>query len=701
MPRPRLPRPSDVPAYAWNGAAVAAGIGIVQLAFGLGFGPAVAALATSGAVCTSLADTPTVPGRVAQRVLAAAACTVLAAAVVAWLRGHPLALGVAMAALAFGAMMTMSWGARAGAVSFAPLLSAVFTMAVPETSPLGVREVSWVAAGACAQLGWSLATSAVLQPLYRRLSLAAALAATARLFRSRAQLLLAPGSGGTELPCLRAWIADEAALAERLQSARDLVFAAQDSAAHRRDAATLLHAIEMRDLLLASRLDVELLGDDAWGRSVVERMARALQAMAQAIDDAADRVRRRTPAAGPSPAPAAEALFADLALPPNDRRARLLPAVTGRVQVLAEALQPLQALPATADEPLPLSTAQLQRFVAPEGWPLAALRAQLSLGSPVLRHAVRMALALGCAYFIAFVLPWSSHPHWLVLSVAVVLRGNLEQTLTRRNARVRGTALGCLLVVLVGRFDALHPIVFLLSVGVAHSFVNVRYLATATAATVMALLQAHMAQGGGGFAIGERLADTVIGALLAWAFSYVLPAWERRDLPLALGRCMAALRHYAGLALQPPQGAGVEQRLARRQAYDLLGAMAAKLQRGAVEPAHVRVPEPPLAAFLDHGQRLMAHLSLLRLVLVRAAPELAADDTRQRVDQARTALMAALDLQAAPCEPVAAAPGLESLPEHPPAQGVLPWLLRRLDAATHEARSACNAARAAVAAVQR
>ena len=75
------------------------------------------------------------------------------------------------------------------------------------------------------------------------------------------------------------------------------------------------------------------------------------------------------------------------------------------------------------------------------------MRAQWTGHSPVLRHALRAALALGSAYFIALALPWASHPHWLVLGVAVVLRGSLDQTLARRNARVLGTLFGCVLVV--------------------------------------------------------------------------------------------------------------------------------------------------------------------------------------------------------------------------------------------------------------
>ena len=34
-------------------------------------------------------------------------------------------------AVAFLAMMTLAWGARAGAVSFSPILSMIFSMAVP------------------------------------------------------------------------------------------------------------------------------------------------------------------------------------------------------------------------------------------------------------------------------------------------------------------------------------------------------------------------------------------------------------------------------------------------------------------------------------------------------------------------------------------------------------------------------------------
>ena len=45
------------------------------------------------------------------------------------------------------------------------------------------------------------------------------------------------------------------------------------------------------------------------------------------------------------------------------------------------------------------------------------------------RHALRAALAVGTGYVIATLLPWGSHDYWVTLTIVVVLRGSLAQTL--------------------------------------------------------------------------------------------------------------------------------------------------------------------------------------------------------------------------------------------------------------------------------
>ena len=699
-----------LPAYVVNGIAVAVGIGCIQIVARELAGAHAAALVVSGAACASIADLPNATSRTWHRVGAAALLSVLAALAVDLVRARPTALGLVVIAVAFVAMMALAWGARAGAVSFSPVLAMIFAMAVPPAEH-ELAIAGWGACGAVAYLGWSLLAGAALQRRYRTLAMVSALRAAAALFRARADVLVAYRVLAGEAPPLRAWIGGEAALADRLQAARDLVYPAVQSACWQRDVAIVLRLIDLRDALLTSRLDVALLGTDVAGREILERAAAALRALGDRLDDAADALRDGTTSAAPQRiAPSLAALADAAAMPADDARARLVPVLAGRVARLAGDVERIHRLLHGEHDTLPLTEQQLQSFVAPEGWPTRALKPHWRRDSPVLRHAVRMSLALGTAYYLALALPWAAHPYWLVLSVAVVLRGSLGDTLARRNARVLGTVLGCLLVIGVSHLPsaAFVNVAFLAALATAHSFVIQRYWVTATAASVMALLQSHLVNPEAGFAIGERIADTFLGALLAWCFSYVLPWWERRSVPIAIGRALGELSDYAAHSLRAGSGDAVDERLARREAYESLAALGAAVARSHAEPRGVRLPIERLAALLDHGERFMAHLSLVRHSLARL------DDAADlpRVDAALAdavaALAVCLDI-AAPDEAAerhtaaalaAAADDVDLLPAQPPTADVVPWLARRLAQLVREATDIRAAAQASLAAAE-
>ena len=682
-----------IPAYAVNGIEVAVGVGLIHATAAALAGPQAGVLASTGAICASLADLPTTVSRAWQRVAFAATLACVASAIVTALISHPPALGLAIGAITFVSLLTLGWGPRAGPISFAPILAMVFAVAAP--APSAAEALAWNGAGALAYLAWAVLATWGLQGYYRWNSLAEVMGATSRLLRARAGLLAAPRLQAADIATMRAWIADETALAERLQAARDFVFVAQDARGSAGHTAILLRLIELREVLLASRLDLNLLGADEAGIAVRGRLADALSAIAGVLDAAQRAYRGRTAAqdgnlaalGGDLAVPEFACTMDSVALADFDPRARLLPALTDRLQRLGGETRAIVALLRGEDAKpdLPLSRQELRLFVAPDGWPLAAIRAQLTLQSPVGRHALRMSLALAAAFFIAHASPWASHPAWVVLSVAVVLRGSLEQTLARRNARVLGTLLGCLLVLLLFQVPStgILAAVFIASVAVAHAFVGVQYVVTAIAATVMALIQQHLAYPGGGFAIVERIGDTFLGAALAWAFSYVLPSWERRSLPQLVARAVDALRQYAASAMEggaaAQAGAMVEQRLARRRAYDALGAIAAAFQRSAAEPERVRLPLVELATLLDYGQRLMAHLSLIRLTLAQRSVRLELPQVAAMLQRARSELDARLRLdgrEAAAAERASEMPG--ELPSAPPVEDRLAWLARRL-----------------------
>ncbi|WP_158218840.1 FUSC family protein [Roseateles aquatilis] len=648
-------------------------------------------LAMACAICASLADLPGGIRRNRNRVATGGAMALLAVMLVAVLHPYKPVMGLLVASLAFGGAMLLSWGLRAGPVSFAPILAMVFALAWPP-QPLLVVMASGLS-GIVLYLLWSLLTSAVLQQRFRRLALAEALRGLAQLLSARAELL---GTGGAA-HAMRDWLGNEAQLADLLQTARDQLFPTADS--DPRSAAVLLHVVELRDLMLASRLDLELLGEDPIGQRMRGALVGRLKALAVMLGDFREALLdERAPTMSAVPATEWQAL------PSQDPRGRLqlvlqdrLSHLDSEVLAIGRALDPAQPLP-----PLALDAAQLKHFVTPEGWPMGLLKAQLHLDSPVLRHALRSALALSAAYYIALGLPWASHPHWLVLSVAVVLRGSLDQTLERRNLRVLGTVIGCGVMLALSLVPSLPLwiIVLQIAVGIAHAFVTRRYLITAIAATVMALLQSHLADPSHGLAISERLADTVLGAALAWAFSYVLPAWERRNLPRALKRARGALQQYAMQAMtaaMTPAGA-LAQRMARRQAYDALAALSAALQRSAAEPRRVRPPLQELNTVLDHGYRLMAHLSMMRQSLLRRAQDLAGD-TLDEMPEAAKRLQRALAGKEAVPHAVQALQDWSLLPDVGPLEDLRPWMRRRMQVSLDDAARAGQAAEAALVAM--
>jgi hypothetical protein len=81
-----------------------------------------------------------------------------------------------------------------------------------------------------------------------------------------------------------------------------------------------------------------------------------------------------------------------ISLPQADPRSRLVPVLQARLREMAEQLHRIRHLLAGGAEAAALDAAQLQPFVGPEGWPWQAVAAQLTLASPVLRHALRNAL---------------------------------------------------------------------------------------------------------------------------------------------------------------------------------------------------------------------------------------------------------------------------------------------------------------------
>ena len=719
-----------LPSHVVNGISAATGIALIQGVVALAGGPLAALSAGTGSICASLADLPIAPQRTWRRVGMAAIVAWASQLVIAALRHTGVTMGLTVMLLSFCAAMALSWGLRAAQLSFIPVLALVFTLAAPPPPdvPTLLVHSAWTAVGGALYFGWAVFSSRLLQPRYRTLSLASALEALAALLRSRAALhaVAIEPEAHTAAPPLQEWIRSQVVLDERLQAARDLLFPAAGQPDIGPAIAVLLQAVEMRDTLLAGELDLELLGQDTAATDLRRRLRARGMRVADEVEAMARALRRHGLQAAGERMPASletdtvvgaaadsndrEPIFAE-----DDARRPLAGALSARARHMTEALVRMQAALRGEATAQPLAHSELQAFISAEGWPLQALKAQLSPDSPIFRHAARLSVALGTAYFVGIALPWASHPHWLVLSVAVVMRGNLEQTLSRRNDRVLGTMIGCLLVLVLGHFAQRWVAIaaFLVAVGIAHSYVTARYIVTSAAASVMALMQAHLAQPDAGFGAIERIGDTVLGALLAWGFSYLWPWWEKRGIPRLVDRVLRSLCRLSDevLRLREPGHPDTSLRLARREVYEAVGAIASAAQRTGAEPAGVQVPMYALAEMLTRCHVLMAQLLAVRLLLARRRSQLDPGQAAAALDAARAGLLQVLRPGSAPPGGAAAASSVGRLAEAEgavpsedvdhvavpaalPDSAVLPWLQRRLRLAERAARRVGLAAQA-------
>ena len=202
------------------------------------------------------------------------------------------------------------------------------------------------------------------------------------------------------------------------------------------------------------------------------------------------------------------------------------------------------------------------------------------------------------------------------------------------------------------------------------------------------------------------MGDTLLGAALAWVFSYVLPAWERSQLPGLVRRSLQAQWQHARLALElgePAQASDLPWRLARREAYDSLSALTLATQRSLAEPAEVRPPLAPLEAVQARSYQLLAQLTAIKsLLLLRrsqldmavATPALQAAARQIGLELAASAPLepTTTDATSTDTNPSIAAQPFQPRPDPLAVDDLTPWLLRRLTLATAMARELQQAA---------
>ena len=682
--------------YFTNGLATALGIPFAAAIVHALFGPEAAATATVAVIVATPPD-QVAPrrGKLAQLLPAALPAIPVFFAVQA-LRADALLLAMLLVAITFVAFLGGAWGRRGLPISIALMLAMIFSLALPAQPGLHAMAMSSLhfALGIAIYLAYSVTVNALLNGTYRRLVLVDTLLLTARLMRTQARQF---GTQGGDAAFLAGLIKLQAGLADQLQVARNLLLESPRTPQRQQHAAMLLQLLDMRDHLAACILDLDTLKQDGSQRGFMQALGAEIDALAREVEALADALllRRR-----PEP-------FERPPATPPQGSSLLARSIAGRVRHIHEEVERLVGLARGEREPdVAFVRTAWQLFVSPVAWSWKPFMQLWHWDAPPLRHAIRAALAIAAGQAVALLLPWGTHDYWILLTITVVLRGSFAQTLERRNSRVAGTLLGCLIA--AGLLYAHTPASVLLGTVVlaqalAHAFAVRRYLVTAIAATVLALLQAHALNAAVSpvFEIGERIGDTLIGVAIAWVFSYVLPSWERAQIPALVSRVLGAQARHAREALALGQLSAIDNRaelawrLARREVYDSLSALAQATQRAVSEPRAVRPPLQTLERVLALSYQLLAQLTAVKTMLLQRGDRLRIEEIRDALQQAADHITEALGGRETdePGRAVEEQPETAMAMPDPFEQDLTPWLVRRLQLAVGLARGLANEAR--------
>lgn len=689
--------------YVANGTMAALGLLLISGLVRLWLGPEAAAAASVGVIVCIPPDQASPKQGKIWLLLPSAILGLPVFAAVQALHASPLYLGLLLVSATFLAFLAGAWGKRGLPIVMSLMFAALFSMAMPrQTSEASVLfNSACFALGAAVYLLWATLANALLNPFYRVAILADTLFSLAALMRLQARQFQPRDESASPsgLPVIGAVLRRQAQLSDQMQAARDILLESPRTLRRQQLVAMLLLVMELRDHLLACELDLDSIRAQPGHPSVLPLLSRVIEASACATEQVADALLRGevppvSPGLGQQLAPWRNATGADRessqALP-----AALTLSLVNRVANLSDDVLHLVELGRGQQAPdLAAVRTAWQLFVSPTAWSWRPLVSLWRWNAPSLRHAIRASLALGSAYALAQVLPWGTHDYWILLTIVVVLRGSLAQTLERRNHRVLGTLIGCLLsaALLSAHLSAgLLLLVLTLAQACAHAFAAKRYLVTAVAATLLGLVQAHMLNAGVSpvFDVIERMADTLIGVGFAWLFSYFLPSWERHSMPSLVTRTLKAQARHAEVALGLGQlqaidnAPEIEWRLARREAHDSLSALMQAIQRSLSEPRAVRPPLEPLERLLAHSYQLLAQLTAVKTMLLQQRDRIDLLPLQPPLAQAVDAIGTVLTQPGAVSLADDALP-LAELPSFvaPLDDALEPWLLRRLKLAT-------------------
>lgn len=264
------------------------------------------------------------------------------------------------------------------------------------------------------------------------------------------------------------------------------------------------------------------------------------------------------------------------------------------IQDLAERLQTLHQY-TTYDRSLkkrPVHKVDPETFISHQEINPRLLIDNLTLGSDIFRHSLRISIAVIAGYIVSLFFE-IGHSYWILLTVIVILKPAYSLTKKRNKDRLLGTVLGALTGVLtlnIVQNNTALLVLMILFMTAYLTFSRKNYFIMVITMTAYILIFFHLIYPGDFTAlIKDRVIDTTIGSVIAFAANiFLMPSWEKGKIrPLMVKMLENAIQYFILVSDAFSKGEPVPQHtlhFARKNALVALANLSDAFNRMLSEP---------------------------------------------------------------------------------------------------------------------
>ncbi|MCF7483715.1 YccS family putative transporter [Vibrio sp. J1-1] len=244
------------------------------------------------------------------------------------------------------------------------------------------------------------------------------------------------------------------------------------------------------------------------------------------------------------------------------------------------------------------------------------ISANLHQDSMLFRHALRMSITLTLGYGIIQAFDFD-RGYWILLTTLFVCQPNYSATRQKLTARVIGTLAGLLVgVMLLTAFPSQESqLVFVVVSGVMFFAFRMNNYGFATGFITLLVLFLFNQLGEGYAVVLPRLADTIIGCMLAvGAVMFILPDWQSRRLHKVMSDAIDANKQYLGQIIgqyRVGKKDSLSYRIARRQAHNNDATLTSAISTMLAEPGKYRTAVDESFRFLTLNHAMLNYISAL------------------------------------------------------------------------------------------